>query len=94
MMGYIYHPEKTSLNPFDPAFNADPYPVYQWLREHEPVHKNPLGFWAISRYEDIENAFSDPRLSSTPSRYSIHRENRDQETPKQRLVRNSLTGTT
>lgn len=90
-MGYVFQSGKTALNPFDPAFNADPYPLYQWLREYEPVHKNPLGFWAISRYEDVENAFSDQRFSSAPSRYSIHRSLQGKGTAKTRLVNNALT---
>jgi cytochrome P450 len=40
-------------NPFDPALRADPYPLYRRLRDEDPVHRSPLGFWALSRYADI-----------------------------------------
>lgn len=42
------------LDPYDYGFQADPYPVYAWLREHEPLHHNPeLDLWALTRHEDI-----------------------------------------
>lgn len=41
------------FNPFDPAFRADPYPFYDRLREHEPVHVSPFGFTVLTRYDDI-----------------------------------------
>lgn len=50
----------TTIDPFDPAFHADPYPVYRWLRDHEPVHRNErLDFWALTRYEDVFAALRD-----------------------------------
>jgi cytochrome P450 len=46
-----------ALDPYDYAFQDDPYPVYAWLREHEPLHHNPeLDLWALSRHEDIAEA--------------------------------------
>jgi cytochrome P450 len=46
-----------ALDPYDYAFQADPYPVYAWLREVEPLHHNPaLDLWALSRHEDIAEA--------------------------------------
>lgn len=45
------------LDPYDYGFQADPYPVYAWLREHEPLHHNPdLDLWALTRHEDIADA--------------------------------------
>ncbi len=44
---------KAVFNPFDPAFRADPYPFYEALREHDPVHHTPLGTIVLTRYEDI-----------------------------------------
>jgi cytochrome P450 len=38
----------------------DPYPVYRWLRDEAPVYANErLGFWALSRFEDVWNATLD-----------------------------------
>src|SRR5947208_2601962 len=49
----------------DPATIANPYPVYQRLREEDPVHwDDELQTWVLTRYEDIEAALRDPRLSS------------------------------
>ena len=46
-----------ALDPYDYAFQEDPYPVYAWLREHEPLHHNPaLDLWALTRYADIAEA--------------------------------------
>jgi cytochrome P450 len=40
-------------NPLDPEVHADPYPHYRLLRELDPVHRSPLGYWVLSRYRDI-----------------------------------------
>ena len=44
----------------------NPYPVYTYLREHEPVHWNGMfnGFM-LTRYEDVQRAFSDHRNFSS-----------------------------
>jgi cytochrome P450 len=45
------------LDPYDYGFQDDPYPVYAWLREHEPLHYNAgLDLWALTRHEDIAEA--------------------------------------
>jgi hypothetical protein len=51
-----------SFNPLDPAFHEDPYPVYRRLRETDPVHRSPLGFWVVTRYADVVAILSDPRF--------------------------------
>ncbi|MFE7707329.1 cytochrome P450 [Streptomyces sp. NPDC057486] len=52
----------------DPAFVADPYPLYRQLREDGPVRRaviaGGLEAWLVTRYEDGIAALSDPRLSS------------------------------
>ena len=52
--------------PLDPAVLADPYPVYEALRESSPVHHvRELDLWAISRYDDVVGVLRDPgRYSS------------------------------
>ncbi len=48
----------------DPATIANPYPLYQRLREEDPVHwDDELQMWLLTRYEDIDDALSNPRLS-------------------------------
>jgi pimeloyl-[acyl-carrier protein] synthase len=51
------------FNPMDPEFIEDPYPTYRHLRAEDPVHHNPLGFWVLTRYEDVVTALRDPRLA-------------------------------
>jgi pimeloyl-[acyl-carrier protein] synthase len=50
------------FNPMDPEFIADPYPTYHRLRAEDPVHRSPLGFWVLTRYDDVVAALRDPRL--------------------------------
>jgi len=52
----------THFNPMHPDFIDDPYPTYHRLRAEDPVHQNPLGFWVLTRYEDVVAALRDPRL--------------------------------
>ncbi len=41
-------------DPFDWETAHNPYPVYRWLRDEAPVYYNErLGFWALSRYDDV-----------------------------------------
>ena len=44
-----------SFNPFDPEFRKTPHPFYDRLRTEEPVHRTPLGFVVLTRYEDVVN---------------------------------------
>jgi cytochrome P450 len=52
-----------AFNPMDPAFVADPYPTYRRLQAEDPVHHSPMGFWVLTRYEDVVAALRDPRLA-------------------------------
>jgi cytochrome P450 PksS len=62
-------PSRPRLVFTDPAFRADPYPVYAWLRKNEPVTRvrAPLGYgdaWMITRYDDVVAVFRDLRFSN------------------------------
>ena len=50
------------FNPLLPEFHADPYPFYRRLREKEPVHQSPMGFWVLTRYEDCVAVLRDARF--------------------------------
>jgi hypothetical protein len=50
------------FNPFEPEFHADPYPAYRRLRELDPVHQSPLGFWVCTGYDDVLAVLRDERL--------------------------------
>jgi cytochrome P450 family 130 len=53
-------------DPFDPAFQADPYPAYRRLRDEDPVHHHvDPPFWALSRFEDIWAATRDAETFSS-----------------------------
>ena len=48
-------------DPTDWNTQIEPYETYAWLREHAPVyHNEKLGFWALSRFEDVWDAHLDP----------------------------------
>ncbi|MGW2488751.1 cytochrome P450 [Streptomyces sp. NPDC001606] len=51
-------------NPRDPRMRSDPYPFYARLREAEPVHQTPFGFWVVSGYDEAAQLLRDPRLTS------------------------------
>jgi cytochrome P450 len=51
------------FNPMDPEFVADPYPTYHRLRAEDPVHRSPLGFWVLTRYEDVVGVLRDQRFA-------------------------------
>jgi len=55
-----------SFNPMDPEFLADPYPTYHRLRAEDPVHRSPLGFWVLTRYEDVAAVLRDARFIKEP----------------------------
>lgn len=41
------------FNPFAPGFAENPYEQYGRLRAVDPVHHHPLGFWVLTRYDDV-----------------------------------------
>jgi cytochrome P450 len=50
------------FDPFDPAFRANPWPVYRRLRDEAPVHRNALGAITLARYDDCAQVLRDRRL--------------------------------
>jgi len=47
-----------------PDIRSNPYPFYQQLREQDPVHwDEEMGFWALTRYSDIDALYTDNRFS-------------------------------
>jgi cytochrome P450 len=50
------------FNPLAPDFIANPYPFYHRLRETEPMHLTPLGFYVASRHADIATILRDKRF--------------------------------
>ena len=52
--------------PSDPAFLADPFPVFQRMRDEEPAHwSSQLKAWVLTRYDDVKRVCLDTdRMSS------------------------------
>lgn len=60
-------------DPFDQEFQADPYPAYRQLRDHDPVHRHAKpAFWALSRFADIWDAVRDPVTFSSAQGLTFH----------------------
>ena len=48
------------FNPFAYDMHENPYPIYARLREEAPAYHNPeMGFWALSRFDDVLAAYRD-----------------------------------
>jgi cytochrome P450 len=50
------------FNPLSPDFIRDPYPVYHRMREVDPMHMTPLGFYVASRHADAALVLRDKRF--------------------------------
>lgn len=46
-------PDITAVNMVTPEVLSCPYHYYQRVRDEAPVHRTPVGFYAVSRYEDV-----------------------------------------
>ena len=54
-----------AFDPFEPAYLQDPAGYLHWAREEEPVFYSPrLGYWIVTRYEDVKAVFRDNLLFS------------------------------
>jgi cytochrome P450 len=53
------------FNPFAPEFRNDPYPVYARLREEAPVVQGGMGFYGVSRYDDVCYVLKTPQVFSS-----------------------------
>jgi cytochrome P450 len=46
-------------------FYANPYPVYDWLREHEPIRRMPDGSLFLTRHADLVSVYKDAQRFSS-----------------------------
>jgi len=59
------------LRPFDPldhSIQADPFPYYEWMREHAPVLRTRTSLgeaWFLSRYRDVVGVLRAPKIFSS-----------------------------
>lgn len=55
------------FDPFEDAYQQDPPDYVRWAREQEPIFYSPkLGYWVVTRYEDIKAIFRD-NITFSPS---------------------------
>ena len=53
-------------DPYDVELNADPYPLFQRLREEAPLSYNEQhNFYALSRFDDVHAALNDHETFSS-----------------------------
>jgi len=62
---------ETSATPQSPMlteeFMLEPYKVIARLRAEDPVHFLPgIGFWFVTRYDDVRQLFTDPNVTNDP----------------------------
>jgi len=54
-----------------PEVLACPYDYYRRVRDEAPVHQTPLGFWVVSRYDDVLSVVRDPERFSSGARPGV-----------------------
>ncbi|WP_426573726.1 cytochrome P450 [Aquihabitans sp. McL0605] len=63
-------PAPIDFDPYSATYFDDPYDLYRRLRDEEPVHHNAdIGFYALSRWDDVVDAARD--WSTYSSAYGI-----------------------
>ena len=69
-------------DPFSQEFQADPFPVYRWMRDEAPVfYSEKWNWWALSRFEDVRAAATDPPTFLSYEGIDIDDTARDQSGP-------------
>jgi cytochrome P450 len=54
-----------AFRPADPAFHADPFPLYRRMQDEDPCHWSPeLKAWILTRYDDVKRVLLDKDVSS------------------------------
>ncbi|WP_327586853.1 cytochrome P450 [Nonomuraea sp. NBC_00507] len=62
------NPTHPLFDPVDPAFRADPYPVYAQMRRMGPIADSRSGMWLISRHRDVAFVLRDRRIGHNDPR--------------------------
>ncbi|GAA4732054.1 cytochrome P450 [Nocardioides endophyticus] len=62
------------FDPYDYAFQEDPYPVYRRCRDEDPLHHNSEhDFWVLTRHADVQHAVRTEGVYSNAMGVSIDR---------------------
>ena len=60
-------PRAAEFDPFEDGYQQDPPEYVRWAREQEPIFWSPkLGYWVVTRYDDIKAIFRD-NITFSPS---------------------------
>jgi cytochrome P450 len=49
---------------FSAETRDNPFPLFDRLRDHDPVYETDFGYWYVSRYNDVVTLLRDTRLTS------------------------------
>ncbi len=64
-MGCPVSANAAAFDPFTGPYQVDPAASLRWSRDEEPVFYSPeLGYWVVTRYEDVKSVFRDNILFS------------------------------
>lgn len=67
-------PGSLVYDPYAYEIHEDPYPIYRRLRDEAPAYHNAeRGFWALSRYQDVYQAFRDWETYSSAEGVALER---------------------
>lgn len=65
--------EVVVYDPWDPAVMVDPYPAYARLRDEHRLYRHPeLGFFVLSRFEDVAAGLRDHERLSSADGTALH----------------------
>ena len=60
--------------PFGRDTWRDPFTLYRRLREEDPVHESPRGFWVLTRFQHVFDAVKDTATFSSASGLTFQNE--------------------
>jgi cytochrome P450 len=65
--------DSVEISIFSKAFLENPFPIYEQLREREPVYwSDELGAWLVSRYDDVKMLLADERVTPDQKAWAGH----------------------
>ena len=62
----------SDFDPRTPEFFRDPHPMLRRLRHDDPVHRSPLGFWILTRYDDVAAGLRSAKLGASRTAEQFH----------------------
>ncbi len=66
--------ERVTYEPFGRDTWRDPFTVYRRLRDEDPVHRSPHGFWVLTRFQHVLDAVKDTATFSSASGLTFQNE--------------------